>query len=82
MSEKQGRSQWGVIQSKIGLGRPDKPFLVQRLTGELASIAEAQSLTRALAKTHYENFVVASLLLPREMRQPFYNVYAFLSYRR
>ena len=33
--------------------------------------------TRRLARSHYENFVVASLLLPRRLRQPFYNVYAF-----
>jgi squalene synthase HpnC len=32
---------------------------------------------RDLAKDHYENFVVASILLPRRMRQPFYNIYAF-----
>jgi squalene synthase HpnC len=32
---------------------------------------------RNLAKGHYENFVVASILLPKRMRQPFYNIYAF-----
>jgi squalene synthase HpnC len=32
---------------------------------------------RRLAKRHYENFTVASWLLPRKLRQPFYNVYAY-----
>lgn len=42
-----------------------------------AAIRRAEAETRRLAKSHYENFVVASLLLPRRLRQPFYNVYAF-----
>jgi squalene synthase HpnC len=30
-----------------------------------------------LARTHYENFTVASWLLPKHLRQHFYNVYAY-----
>jgi squalene synthase HpnC len=41
------------------------------------SRAEAESYCRRLAKTHYENFSVASWLLPRALRQDFYNVYAY-----
>jgi squalene synthase HpnC len=37
----------------------------------------AERETRKLAKSHYENFVVASVLLPRRLRQPFFNLYAF-----
>jgi squalene synthase HpnC len=37
----------------------------------------AQHYTRWLATHHYENFNVASWLLPRELRQHFYNVYAY-----
>jgi squalene synthase HpnC len=37
----------------------------------------AEIETRRLARSHDENFLVASLLLPRRLRQPFYNVYAF-----
>jgi squalene synthase HpnC len=37
----------------------------------------AQRSTRALTQTHYENFSVISLLLPRYLRQDFCNVYAF-----
>lgn len=42
-----------------------------------AALRQSQREARRLAKSHYENFVVASVLLPRRMRQPFYNVYAF-----
>src|SRR5690606_25842748 len=41
------------------------------------SLAQAEAHCRRLARSHYENFLVASVLLPRAMRQPFYNVYAF-----
>ncbi|HET7108735.1 MAG TPA: squalene synthase HpnC [Candidatus Acidoferrum sp.] len=39
--------------------------------------AEAQAYTRWLATHHYENFNVASWLLPRELHQHFYNLYAY-----
>jgi len=38
---------------------------------------EAQAATRKLARSHYENFVVVSLLLPAHLRQDFCNVYGF-----
>jgi squalene synthase HpnC len=41
------------------------------------SRAEAEAYCRRLAQTHYENFSVASWLLPKELRQHFYNVYAY-----
>jgi len=41
------------------------------------TLAEAEQYTRALARAHYENFHVATWLLPRRLRQDFYNVYAF-----
>lgn len=44
------------------------------------SLPQAEAYCRQLARSHYENFLVASLLLPRAMRQPFYNVYAFCRY--
>lgn len=40
-------------------------------------LAEAERAARQLARNHYENFIVASILLPRRLHQPFYNVYAF-----
>jgi squalene synthase HpnC len=41
------------------------------------SDAEASAYTRWLATHHYENFHVVSFLLPKELHQDFYNVYAF-----
>ena len=41
------------------------------------SLDEAEAYCRELARTHYENFSLASRLLPRRLRQHFYNVYAF-----
>jgi squalene synthase HpnC len=38
---------------------------------------EALAYTRRLATHHYENFPVASFLLPRRLRQDFYNLYSF-----
>ena len=40
-------------------------------------LAQAEHYTRWLATHHYENFHVASWLLPRRLRQHFYNVYAY-----
>ena len=40
-------------------------------------LAAAEHYTRQLAHTHYENFSVVSVLLPRHLRQDFCNVYAF-----
>ena len=39
--------------------------------------AAAQEYTRWLATHHYENFNVVSWLLPKELHQHFYNVYAY-----
>ncbi len=42
-----------------------------------ADIEPARAFCRQQALTHYENFTVASWLLPRRLRQHFYNVYAY-----
>ncbi|HMI49939.1 MAG TPA: squalene synthase HpnC [Candidatus Saccharimonadales bacterium] len=42
-----------------------------------STAAEAQQYTRWLATHHYENFNVASWLLPKELHQHFYNLYAY-----
>ena len=41
------------------------------------SVAEAERYTRRLATHHYENFNVASWLLPKRLHQHFYNLYAY-----
>ncbi len=40
-------------------------------------LPQAEAYTRWLATSHYENFHLVSLLLPRRLRQDFYNVYAY-----
>src|SRR6202158_3251814 len=39
--------------------------------------AEAREYCRRLARSHYENFSVASWFLPKRLRQHFFNVYAY-----
>ena len=41
------------------------------------ALAEAEAFCRALATSHYENFTVATRLVPRRLRQHLANVYAF-----
>ena len=41
------------------------------------SQTEAEAYCRALARSHYENFPLVSWLLPRDLHQHFYNVYAY-----
>src|SRR5882672_7528278 len=47
------------------------------LRNESSSLREARAFCRRLARSHYENFVVASIFLPSELRQHFYNIYAY-----
>src|SRR5438270_1015218 len=40
-------------------------------------VAHARSYCSRLARTHYENFTVASLLLPRRLLRHFHAIYAY-----
>src|SRR5579872_7632803 len=40
-------------------------------------IAQAYEYCARLAKSHYENFIIASWLMPREMRPPMHAIYAY-----
>jgi squalene synthase HpnC len=48
----------------------DSPIVTREL-------ADSQKKCKRITTSHYENFLVASVLLPRSLRQPFYDVYAF-----
>ena len=48
-----------------------------RIPASAPSLAEARLYCERLAKTHYENFSVATWFLPAKLRQHFYNVYAY-----
>jgi squalene synthase HpnC len=47
------------------------------IPAQAPSRAAAQEYCRRLARTHYENFSVASWFLPASLRQHFFNVYAY-----
>ena len=44
---------------------------------EAPTRAEARAYCRHLARSHYENFTVASWLLPRDLRPHFYHIYGY-----
>src|ERR1051325_9099008 len=48
-----------------------------RIPETAPSPAEAQAYCERLARSHYENFSVATWFLPGRLRQHFYNVYAY-----
>src|SRR5262245_54167328 len=48
-----------------------------RIPDVAPSLADAQAYCERLAKSHYENFSVATWFLPARLRQHFYNVYAY-----
>src|SRR6478672_4924123 len=58
-------SGWSALPAEYAI--PDSP----------PSLAEAQTYCERLARSHYENFSVASWFLPSRLRQHFYNVYAY-----
>lgn len=48
-----------------------------RIPDAAPSLKDAQAYCEHLARTHYENFSVATWFLPRKLRQHFYNVYSY-----
>ena len=53
------------------------PVTVREVLKTAATIVEAEAATAHLAHSHYENFSVVSVLLPKQLRQDFCNIYAF-----
>jgi len=58
-------SDWAKLPA--GYAIPDVP----------PSLEEAREYCRRLARSHYENFSVASWFLPKHLRKHFFNVYAY-----
>ena len=48
-----------------------------RIPATAPSLVDARAYCERLAKSHYENFSVATWFLPSRLRQHFYNVYAY-----
>ncbi|MFI5071301.1 MAG: squalene synthase HpnC, partial [Terriglobales bacterium] len=59
------RLGWQVLPAEYAI--PNQP----------PSIEESQQYCHRLARSHYENFSVATWFLPKHLRQHFYNVYAY-----
>jgi squalene synthase HpnC len=57
--------------------RPNELEIAERAPSPGCSVEAAQAYTRWLATHHYENFNVVSWLLPKELHQHFYNLYAY-----
>jgi squalene synthase HpnC len=57
--------------------QPVELEIAQDLPPAGSSLEQARKYTRRLATRHYENFTVASWLLPHDLRQHFYNLYAY-----
>jgi squalene synthase HpnC len=57
--------------------RPGELEIAAKLPADGCAVDVAQAYTRWLATHHYENFNVVSWLLPKELHQHFYNVYAY-----
>src|ERR1044072_91224 len=53
------------------------PSTVPAAFAPCGDIVEAEAYTRQLTLSHYENFPVVSMLLPKHLRQDFCNIYAF-----
>jgi squalene synthase HpnC/squalene synthase HpnD len=57
--------------------RPGELEIAEHAPPNHCSRAAAEEYTRWLATHHYENFNVVSWLLPKDLHQHFYNVYAY-----
>jgi squalene synthase HpnC len=57
--------------------RPGELALMEKLPANGCNSFAAQQYTKWLATHHYENFNVVSWLLPKDLHQHFYNVYAY-----
>ena len=47
------------------------------IPAQAPSLADAYTYCERLARTHYENFLVATWFLPKRLRQHFFNVYSY-----
>ncbi|MCA9005407.1 MAG: squalene synthase HpnC [Planctomycetaceae bacterium] len=64
-----------AFEHELAAWGPDSPCF--QGTDAPVSLDEADAYCRRIALGHYENFPPVSWALPRELRQHFYNVYAF-----
>ena len=65
------------VQHNRHLGRSSNGVTVEPEIAHRALLQRSRVSNRRLARSHYENFLVTSFLLPRHLHQPFYDIYAF-----
>jgi len=70
MSEQPHRPGKRIVVEDLKRFGPNVPY-------EPIPVDQAKKYCKSLAKRHYENFSVASLLVPSSIRQDFYNIYAY-----
>jgi len=86
--KKMTNDQAPMTNARTALREHSQPEMTRNFAFELAkwgpnapyetlSRTQAESYCRQLARSHYENFTVASWLLPRPLRQHFYNIYSY-----
>jgi len=64
--------------NRLGLtARDELPETVRAAYAPVSSAVQGEAYARGLTRSHYENFSVVSMFLPRHLRQDFCNVYAF-----
>ena len=63
-----------AIQTASGWSRLPEAYAIPPTP---PSLDDAREYCRRLARTHYENFSVATWFLPKQLRQDFFNVYAY-----
>lgn len=73
-----------VVQIQSRKARFGQNLVIQDLhrfgpqaTESFVSLEQAQHYCKTLAQHHYENFSIASFLVPAAIRQDFYNIYAY-----
>ncbi|MBI4201066.1 MAG: squalene synthase HpnC [Chloroflexi bacterium] len=64
-------------EADISIALPEPAAWSGESPARPVSLAEARQYCESLARTHYENFPVATFLLPRRLRPHFYAVYAY-----
>ncbi len=67
-----------ALNNEVELGLAQGvPDTVRTAFAPVKDAVAAEAYTRALTHSHYENFSVVSVLLPKRLRRDFCNVYAF-----
>ena len=66
-----------VNAERIQVARRDLPAWKLASVPDDLDLASAESFCRQVAAAHYENFTVATRLVPADMRQDLANVYTF-----